>query len=620
MASKRKCSQLWNHFEQTEPKKAKCNYCSRQLAISTTSIGGLRKHMKACHPTIDIELNRQEHVLEESTQQPQLEQPLESLTTAVDSIAVPGPSRLEVPIRKQVSQTMLNYVVTKKPLPPNRTKELDEQLVKFIAKGYHAFRIVEEPEFRKLIAILNPGYTLPTRKTVSQTLIPKAYAKLLEIAKSKIVNAEAVCITTDGWTSITHDGYIAVTAHYIDQHTDSLCSIMIGIVQFEEQHTAANLSTFLDTIFREWNISNKIGVIVSDNAANILSAVRVGGWRSIGCFAHTINLIVKSGLKSINNTTEKIKQIVEYFHRSPPGAKKFKETQQQMNKEPIKLKQDVITRWNSTYEMFERVSRVKDAVIATLALVRSDLMISQEDWLIIEKTLPILSIFYEVTKEVSSENYVSASKYIVFCKLINKTLGKVILDNTTPPQVQELLRVLKEQMKQRLSDTIERNILLSEATILDPRFKRSGFSDINSFEKAATILKNKIGNITVVAETNVPEPEIPCASKKERSIWEEFDTEVSTLNPINPRAAGIVEFDKYMQEPLLNRHENPLLWWKQRKAVYPRLYNYMLKRLNITATSVPCERVFSKAGLTLNERRTRLKTKKLSQLMFISCN
>lgn len=36
----------------------------------------------------------------------------------------------------------------------------------------------------------------------------------------------------------------------------------------------------------------------------------------------------------------------------------------------------------------------------------------------------------------------------------------------------------------------------------------------------------------------------------------------------------------------------------------------MLKRLNITATSVPCERVFSTAGLVLNDRRTRLKTKK----------
>lgn len=114
--------------------------------------------------------------------------------------------------------------------------------------------------------------------------------------------------------------------------------------------------------------------------------------------------------------------------------------------------------------------------------------------------------------------------------------------------------------------------------------------------------------------------EVPVLQSKTPSIWDDFDAEIAVSVPQNPTAAGIVEFDKYMEEPLIKRTEDPLLWWKDRKGVYPRLYNYMLKRLNITATSVPCERIFSKAGLTLNERRTRLKTKKLSQLIFISCN
>lgn len=38
-----------------------------------------------------------------------------------------------------------------------------------------ALRIVEEPEFRKLIEMLSnsPGYHLPTRKTLTNSLIPK---------------------------------------------------------------------------------------------------------------------------------------------------------------------------------------------------------------------------------------------------------------------------------------------------------------------------------------------------------------------------------------------------------------------------------------------------------------
>lgn len=47
--------------------------------------------------------------------------------------------------------------------------------------------------------------------------------------------------------------------------------------------------------------------------------------------------------------------------------------------------------------------------------MKSDLMLSADDWLIIEKAILILKIFYEV----SGDDYVTASKYIVFCKIID---------------------------------------------------------------------------------------------------------------------------------------------------------------------------------------------------------
>lgn len=40
------------------------------------------------------------------------------------------------------------------------------------------------------------------------------------------------------------------------------------------------------------------------------------------------------------------------------------------------------------------------------------------------------------------------------------------------------------------------------------------------------------------------------------------------------------------------------------------------KRLCVPATSVPSERVFSKAGLVLNNKRTRLTTEKVGKKMY----
>ncbi|CAH0725622.1 unnamed protein product, partial [Brenthis ino] len=131
---------------------------------------------------------------------------------------------------------------------------------------------------------------------------------------------------------------------------------------------------------------------------------------------------------------------------------------------------DVVTRWNSTYDMLVRVLKIKEALISTLAIMHPDLNLLLEDWKVIKESTILLKIFYDVTVEVSSEEYVSASKYIVYTKIINQALNKYILENSIE-NIQRLYQSLKSHMNQRFGE-VEKNVLLCEATILDPRFKK----------------------------------------------------------------------------------------------------------------------------------------------------
>lgn len=78
----------------------------------------------------------------------------------------------------------------------------------------------------------------------------------------------------------------------------------------------------------------------------------------------------------------------------------------------LKLKQEVQTRRNSTYEMLTRILAVKDAVVATLALLRSDLILSSEDWQVIEEAIPNLMIFYDVPQEFAQKKVVEGSTIV----------------------------------------------------------------------------------------------------------------------------------------------------------------------------------------------------------------
>lgn len=79
----------------------------------------------------------------------------------------------------------------------------------------------------------------------------------------------------------------------------------------------------------------------------------------------------------------------------------------------LKIKQDVPTRWNSTLKMFERLLLLKEAVMATLTNLRIDLMLSAEDWEVIEGVIPVLQPFSQITTEISAEKNVTLSKIIV---------------------------------------------------------------------------------------------------------------------------------------------------------------------------------------------------------------
>uniref|UniRef100_A0A1I8MV64 Uncharacterized protein n=1 Tax=Musca domestica TaxID=7370 RepID=A0A1I8MV64_MUSDO len=277
--------------------------------------------------------------------------------------------------------------------------------------GHHPFRIVEEPEFKNLVSLIShcPNYALPSRKSLSNNLLDSTYNEILAKVKVSTEAAFAVCITTDGWTSRANCSYLAITAHYIEG--TELTSNVLACIEFNERHTAENIKCAIKDVTDDFGISHKISAIVTDNAANVVAAAKLTNWRWIGCFAHSLNLAVKSSLSNVSEIITKVRNVVTYFHKSLNSLKMLAEAQKQLDQPVLKLKQDVETRWNSTYEMFERINCLKHSVITTLSLTRPDLALTFDEWAIIEEILPILKPFYQMTVEISAEKMSRFQKF-----------------------------------------------------------------------------------------------------------------------------------------------------------------------------------------------------------------
>ncbi|XP_022177720.1 zinc finger BED domain-containing protein 1-like [Myzus persicae] len=190
--------------------------------------------------------------------------------------------------------------------------------------------------------MLNPSYVLPSRKTVSNNIIPRLYESCKNNVQCLIDSTVAVCLTTDCWTSNKNTSFMATTAHFFDGNTE-LKSFCLDCTEFSERHTGDNIRAKLMTIVSNWNITHKVTAIVSDNAANVTNAIQKTNYRQVSCFAHTLNLAVQNDLKDISSVTLKVKSIVEYFKRSHHALAKLHATQNQMNMPQLKLIQDVAT-------------------------------------------------------------------------------------------------------------------------------------------------------------------------------------------------------------------------------------------------------------------------------------
>ena len=171
------------------------------------------------------------------------------------------------------------------------------------------------------------NYTVPTRWQLSRNLIPTLYGEGKAIIKRMTESTETVSITTDMWTSIHMDSYMTVTAHLV--YNGKLYSPVLSTVSVSERHTASEILKQLRAIFTEWDILDKIFYVTSDNAANIKCACAEGHLKNLGCFAHTLNLVVGDGKKlvPINELIGKVRGIVAFVHHSTVATASIKKRQ-----------------------------------------------------------------------------------------------------------------------------------------------------------------------------------------------------------------------------------------------------------------------------------------------------
>lgn len=241
-------------------------------------------------------------------------------------------------------------------------------------------------------------YKIPSKRALARTIIPTIYSDVKNQVQFLLNDTRHVSVTTDIWTSMNTDSFLTITAHFYPNDCIQLKTVVLCTKKLEKNHTGSYLAEMIFKEFNIWNIHNKVVAIVTDGGSNMKAAVRIMNIQHIPCIAHKFNLIDRQALcQSDDNTIivgqpndandikvllNKCQGIVEFFKRSEIGKIMLSEKQKQLCVvEVLKVKQDVCTRWNSTFFMIDRLVKLKEALtIVTISLKNAPSNLSTEEW------------------------------------------------------------------------------------------------------------------------------------------------------------------------------------------------------------------------------------------------
>ncbi|XP_058810641.1 E3 SUMO-protein ligase ZBED1-like [Phymastichus coffea] len=239
--------------------------------------------------------------------------------------------------------------------------------------------------------------------------------------------------------------------------------------------------------------------------------------------------------------------------------------------------------------------------------------LSAEESEILTDILPIMKPFAKVIGDISGDKYPTCSIIIPIVNCLELTINKI---HPCTDVGKEFKANVIKNMKEKLFH-VEKVPSLSIATLLDPRFKKLHFHQMQAAADAVRSIDRELKKQKPAQSTHKKLVEIGEGD----DIWKAHD---SLLVQHQDRVTTIRDSDldeelkHCLKLPLLPRQANHLQYWQSKGAQFPKLAKLAFKKLANLATTVPSERQFSKAGLIDTPNRSQLTDMHLNMLVFLT--
>ncbi|XP_025670227.1 zinc finger BED domain-containing protein RICESLEEPER 2-like [Arachis hypogaea] len=439
-------STVWDHFKRTsdDENKAQCQHCLKVIKCGNGT-SAMRSHLKICISNPSSDRGKRQ----KTGTSPSLE--------------------------AQVGRFDAEYARKK--------------LISMFVREELPFRFVESQGFKEYSAALQPGFNTLSRITLARDILMLYETKKVQLQKYFSKYGGRVCLTTDNWSSCQNMAYMCLTVHFIDVDW-KLQKKILNFCQVTG-HTGEIMAQNVEACLNSWKLNKILSLTVDNASSNDVGVMylkrRLISWKSsvlnreylhMQCCAHILNLIVKDGLKEIDDSIAKIRDAVKYVRSSNLRLTRFKACNAQENiphKNLVCI--DVETQWNSTYLML--VAALKHQKAFELLEMQDKKFVEElnkgrgvpsiQDWDYAKSVLPFLEMFYDATLRISGSSYITSNLYMKEVFALGRRIQQYRDDDDL--SISLMASKMKAKYNKYWGNAKTINMLLLIAVVLDPCHK-----------------------------------------------------------------------------------------------------------------------------------------------------
>ncbi|KAK8800542.1 hypothetical protein WA158_006860 [Blastocystis sp. Blastoise] len=571
-------------------------------------------------------------------------------------------------------------------LENNSQQQFNENLIKWIISSSRPFALVEDKYFKSLILSCNCNLRVPSRFTLINN-VNAMYFKLSNELKSYFEKVPLCSFTCDVVTTKNHLHLLGITCHWIDPSSSKIRCMLLSLETITGISNGPSYFDAFKRVLDYYNLWPKLFCVTTDNGGGNSTFIdkietfsiengyyfsKARNWNR--CAAHVINIAIYISntflyifiafLDIVKDQIEKIRQFGMHIRNSAVNLERFNEILKTItNGATLSFKDDVETRWNSTFYMIQRYLRLYSAVVSySVQYNIHNYDLSNDDINLIQDILKVLALFENITVKLSGSSYPTLPQVLPYFLKLYDTLDEFLLKAT-----HESLKSGIIKAKDMLLKYINKDSGISICSIIfEPHFKnyilknsllksleqqiisvselyvdmywihlKSYYSNTNVSSMVLKDDDNETTSSPIHIGVNNEIQDISLRSKPLHTI--EKDNPVSSseknnslstrwMDPVNNAVNDFLssflcikdlqngsELERYLAEPLLSANDRDIVkWWVTRNHDFPKLSCFALGLMMTPGTSVPIEQAFSGVNLTVSKLRSRLASKTIN--------